>query len=143
MENNNCTSNSNGKSRFGDGAKTMNKQEENLNVYCDDNDLNVESEEEEEEEHERQEAPRQSPSRTLFTNLSKVNANLDLAETLQEQLKIKTAMFKKWSIGLKVDGAGNCHGAANSEHGRRKWRGSCSMCLTRVLQFRTKWINGD
>ncbi|GLT98227.1 hypothetical protein SLE2022_157410 [Rubroshorea leprosula] len=87
MENNNSANNSNGKSTFGDGAKTANEQEENPNVYYDDNHLNIESEEdeeekEEEEEHEREEAPHQSSLRSSCTNLSQVDVDLALARTL-------------------------------------------------------------
>ncbi|GKV09727.1 hypothetical protein SLEP1_g21183 [Rubroshorea leprosula] len=87
MENNNSTSNWNGKSTFGDGAKTTNEQEENYNVYYDDNHLNIESEEEEKEDeeeeeeegkHEREEALRQSLSRSPFTNRYQSFFPLDL-----------------------------------------------------------------
>ncbi|GKU90877.1 hypothetical protein SLEP1_g4821 [Rubroshorea leprosula] len=93
MENNN--SNRNGKSGVEEGAaKPTNEQEGNPNVNCDDNHLIIESEEEEEDddhdeegqEHEQEEeAPRQPSSRTPFTNLGQVDADLALARTLQEQ----------------------------------------------------------
>ncbi|XP_022743330.1 E3 ubiquitin ligase BIG BROTHER-related-like isoform X2 [Durio zibethinus] len=68
------------------------EQESNPNGNDNDN-LNGESEHEEEEEKEKEEeeeeeeeeAPRQSSTRTPFTNLSQVDADLALARTLQEQ----------------------------------------------------------
>ncbi|XVE49726.1 hypothetical protein DITRI_Ditri01bG0104200 [Diplodiscus trichospermus] len=62
------------------------RKEQEPNPNGNDN-LNSESEheEEEEEEEEEEQAPRQSPSRTPFTNLSQVDADLALARTLQEQ----------------------------------------------------------
>ncbi|XVF01762.1 hypothetical protein REPUB_Repub04eG0117100 [Reevesia pubescens] len=65
------------------------EQEPNPNGNGNDN-LKSESEhedkqEEEEEEEEEEQAPRQSSTRTPFTNLSQVDADLALARTLQEQ----------------------------------------------------------
>ncbi|XWS39595.1 hypothetical protein CRYUN_Cryun18bG0068600 [Craigia yunnanensis] len=57
------------------------EQEPNPNGNDDDH-LNSESEHEEKQE---EEAPRQSSTRTPFTNLSQVDADLALARTLQEQ----------------------------------------------------------
>lgn len=61
--------------------------------------LNTESEHEErqeqeqEQEQEREQPPRQSSTRTPFTNLSQVDADLALARTLQEQVKIFNFFF--------------------------------------------------
>ncbi|KAK8529682.1 hypothetical protein V6N13_102587 [Hibiscus sabdariffa] len=65
------------------------EQEPNGNPNDNDNDnLNSESEHEErqeEREREQEQAPRQSSTRTPFSNLSQVDADLALARTLQEQ----------------------------------------------------------
>ncbi|KAK8519034.1 hypothetical protein V6N13_017717 [Hibiscus sabdariffa] len=65
------------------------EQEPNGNPNGNDNDnLNSESgheERQEEREQEQEQAPRQSSTRTPFSNLSQVDADLALARTLQEQ----------------------------------------------------------
>lgn len=94
MENNTTpTNNNNDKSGVGGEPKPTNEHEASPNVKCDENHLDLESVEEDEGkddeqggEHEgEEEASRQSSSRTPFTNLSQVDADLALARTLQEQ----------------------------------------------------------
>ena len=63
------------------------QKEQEPNPNSNDN-LSSETEhEEKQEEQEEEQAPRQSSTRTPFTNLSQVDADLALARTLQEQVK--------------------------------------------------------
>ncbi|GMI95143.1 hypothetical protein HRI_003183600 [Hibiscus trionum] len=64
------------------------EQEPRPNPNGNDNDnLNSETEHEERQGQEEEQASRQSSTRTPFTNLSQVDADLALARTLQEQVK--------------------------------------------------------
>ncbi|GMI74755.1 hypothetical protein like AT3G19910 [Hibiscus trionum] len=100
------------------------EQEPNANPNGNDNvNLNSESEREErQEEQEQEQAPRQSSTRTHFTNLSQVDADLALARTLQEQERAYMMLrmnndgsdYGSWETGSYVhdedDDFGNPHG---------------------------------